>query len=279
MATNPYTAPDLSTLVAQGRAAVQTALQGESVGMARRAASYLLIRVLQDALVPAVAWGLWGVYKAAELISLQSTPATATDEALDLQGLRVNRMRVSATKAVRMVDLYGTVGVSVSEGDLILRGDGAVYELTTGYTWPLTGFSTGLLARAVVAGADGNHDSGTYLRLAEPPVGVSAGVVDVGASVVGADAETDTVYRQPVIEAYQGAGARGGHEDDLIFWAESVAGVDSATVVSPEAGYATITVAGPGPTAPAAGVVAAVQAYLDEVGPADARYTVVAWSA
>lgn len=278
MAVNPYTAPTLASLTTQLRASVQTALQGEQVGMARRAASYLLLRVLQDVVVPPVAWGLWGLYKAAELISAQATPATATGDALDRQGQRVNRDRRTATAAVRLVDLYGQAGATISAGEQIARGDGLVYELDAGYTWTVTGFSTGLTATATTTGADGNHDAGTYLLLVNPPAGVSAGVVDVGASVVALDAENDTAYRTPVIEAYRGAGSRGGHPEDWEAWCLSVAGVDSVTVASASAGHVTCTVAGPGPTAPAVGVVAAVEAYLDTVAPADVRFTVVAWS-
>lgn len=279
MAVNPYTAPTLATLVTQLRGGVQTALQGEQVGMARRAASYLLLRVMQDVVVPPVAWGLWGLYKAAELISAQSTPATATADALDRQGQRVNRLRRTATAAVRRFDLYGQAGAAVLAGAECVRGDGTVYALDSGYTWTVTGFSSGVTATCQTKGAIGNHDAGTYIRLVNPPAGVSAGVVDVGSYTVGIDAETDAVYRPDVIAAYQGAGARGGTIADWELWCHAVAGVDSVAVVSSSAGYVTLTVAGPGPTAPAVGVVEAVEAYLETVAPADVRFTVVAWSA
>jgi uncharacterized phage protein gp47/JayE len=122
-------------------------------------------------------------------------------------------------------------------------------------------------ATALNSGADGNVAGGTISLLVNTPPGVIA-VTNSAAFTNGSDDEDVEAYRLRLLERI--GDPQTGSDSDLKSWAESVEGVEMATVFdndnvgTPTPGHVTVRIAGPGASIPNAGVIAAVLAVLQE---------------
>jgi len=120
-------------------------------------------------------------------------------------------------------------------------------------------------ATATDIGADGNVAAGTITILVNVPPGTLA-VTNPSAFTNGADDEDVESYRARLMTRIGDPNT--GSDSDLISWAESVEGVESATVFDNDnmgtatPGHVTVRITGPGASVPTAGVIANVLALL-----------------
>ena len=120
-------------------------------------------------------------------------------------------------------------------------------------------------ATAVEAAAEGNVSAGTITILVSVPQGTIS-VTNAAAFTDGSDDEDAESYRQRLMTRIGDPNT--GSDADLESWAESVEGVEQATVFdndnvgTPTNGHVTVRIAGPGGAIPGADVVAATLALL-----------------
>lgn len=117
-------------------------------------------------------------------------------------------------------------------------------------------------AASLDVGAEANAAIGTVTVLTSAPSEI-VGVTNPVAFTAGSDPEDTEEYRQRLLQFVRSPGT--GSPDDLQVLAESINGVESATVFEnvPTNGTTTIRIAGPGGTIPGAPVIAEVQAAMD----------------
>ena len=121
--------------------------------------------------------------------------------------------------------------------------------------------------QATETGVDYNVGIGAISVLVSV-AGDVTGVANSAALVNGEDSEASEAFRQALLQWVQNP--QSGSASDLINWACSIVGVDSAAVFknvdlagSPELGSVVVRISGPAGTIPDSGIVDAVQAYLD----------------
>lgn len=131
-------------------------------------------------------------------------------------------------------------------------------------------------------GVDYNVVAFSITQLQDVPDGIT-GVTNLGAFTGGTDEEEGEEYRERLLSHLRAPGS--GSVLDIEAWAESVDGVDDATVFSndnlgtPTNGHTTIRISGPGSTIPPAEVIAATQAYVDSKDMANITLHVAAFTA
>lgn len=122
-------------------------------------------------------------------------------------------------------------------------------------------------AQASEAGIDYNVGVGTITTLVDVSGDVT-GVTNTTAFTGGTDVEAVEEFRAALLD--WAANPHSGSTNDLIAWATSVDGVETAAVFknvdlsgNPERGSVVVKISGPGSTVPGADVIEAVQEYLD----------------
>jgi uncharacterized phage protein gp47/JayE len=129
-----------------------------------------------------------------------------------------------------------------------------------------TGHRITVDALAVEIGPDGNVVAGAISVLVDVPIGVTA-VTNLQNFTGGENPESIEQFRSRLLDYIRNP--RTGSTTDLKFWAETIEGVEKATVFNndnlgtPTNGHATVRIAGPGGAIPDAGTIAEVQALLD----------------
>ena len=124
-----------------------------------------------------------------------------------------------------------------------------------------------LAAEAQAPGVEGNVGIGTITELVNAPASLVS-VTNPVAFTGGSDQEDTEEFRQRLLDRLRNP--QTGSPADLKSWAEAVAGVETATVFANDNlgvatnGHATVRIAGPSGAIPDAGVIAAVQAALDD---------------
>ena len=120
-------------------------------------------------------------------------------------------------------------------------------------------------AQAESPGLDGNVAANTITELTNVPAGVLS-VSNPAPFTGGTDEEDTERYRQRLLEWVRNP--QSGSPDDLKAWAESIPGVESATVFpnnnlgTPQNGHVTVRISGPGGLTPSADLIESVQGYL-----------------
>jgi uncharacterized phage protein gp47/JayE len=192
---------------------------------------------LRRAVLRVLAWVQAGLaylhYGYLDWISLQSTPFTSTGEYLEGWAAMAPTpvLREAPTPASGPASWSGTVNTPLPGGTVCTRGDGFQYATLADATVGSGGSVTATVV-ALVAGSNGNTDSGTPLEL-----GVSiGGIASMGAATAaitgGADLEEDGPMRTRMEESYA-APPHGGNQADFVTWALQVTGVTRAWCVPP----------------------------------------------
>lgn len=204
---------------------------------------------------------------------VQSTSGGFLDARAEEHGL----LRRPAQKAVGEVTFTGTNGTIVPAGTSVSTvgsaGSPAVTFVTTESGTIASGVFTADI-EAVEAGFDGNVPVGAITQL----VGFVSGVTSLSNAVEtagGADEETDDLFRERIIEVVAGA-TGAGTADDYEQWALEVPGVGSAvaTPLASGPGTVTVTILDADGDPASAGLISAVDAYIDTLSPIGASVTV-----
>jgi uncharacterized phage protein gp47/JayE len=264
----PFSRPTLQELVNRTLSDAQTRLGADE--LVRREDLQVLTRVLAGA-----SHGLHGFIG---WLSQQVVFDTAEAEFLERWTSIWGIARKAAAVAVGEVALTGASGTTVPAGTVLVRADGAEYEITTEVT--LAGGTATAAVTALLAGQDGNAAAASALTIATPIAGINSAVtVTTAALTGGADIEADDDLRARLLARIQSP-PHGGAAHDYIAWAIEVPGVTRAWVYPAELGLGTVTVrfvrdddASP---IPDAAEVAAVQAHIDSLRPVTAGVTVAA---
>lgn len=220
----PFPRPTLTTLRAQAMQDITASDLPNADGFLRRA----VLRVL--------AWVQAGMaylhYGYLDWISQQSTPFTSTGEYLDAWA------SAAPTPVLRNAPGYasgqgtwpGTYSASnnpvLPSGSICTRDDGVQFQTTAAAAVSSGGTVTAPI-QAVVAGSNGNTDSGAPLELTVVITGISTAGTAATAITGGTDLEQDASLRTRMLESYA-APPHGGSASDYVTWALEVPGVTRA---------------------------------------------------
>lgn len=230
----PFPRPTLTALRAQAMQDITASDLPNADGFLRRA----VLRVL--------AWVQAGLaylhYGYLDWISLQSTPFTSTGEYLEGWAALAPTpvLREAPTFASGPASWPGVVNTPLPAGTVCSRGDGVQYATAADATVG-SGGSVSVTVVALVAGSNGNTDSGTPLELGVSIGGINATGAATAAITGGADLETDGPMRTRMQESYA-APPHGGNQADFVTWALQVTGVTRAWCEPWIAGAGTVTV-------------------------------------
>ncbi|QSB03466.1 baseplate J/gp47 family protein [Methylomonas sp. BW4-1] len=218
-----------------------------------------------------------------EWIDKQCSPLTCELERLYDWAALYGVDRLGATAATGNVLATGTVGTSLL-AETVLRGqNGLDYTVLAAVT--LGAGSTPVSARCNTAGSAGNMLAAQTLTLVDPVPGISGTLtVAIGGLTGGAEQETLESWRARVADEWRTMvtrGARSGKPDDYRYWAKSAHPSITTALVQPQAlGLGTVIVRpicnGLLNRLPSPAVLAAVSAYLTDIAPATADWSVVA---
>lgn len=272
-----FSRPTFSALVARVSADMRSRLleQGKRADpILRRTKMWVLARVYA---------AIWHVlYETLEWLSKQVLPSTATDiEYLKAFGTAVNIEQKLAQKSTGVVRFTGTNTTVVPSGTEFVSESGAVYVTTSSGT--ISGGQVDVAARADLAGAEFNLESGAALTLVGAIIGVDDEVTFVSGWDTGTDDEKIEPLRDRILARTRNT-PQGGSKADYEMWALEVPGVVRAWCVPLARGAGTVdlyflhaegTGFGPPPVASLGGIpsddqVSEVQEYLDAKRPVTA---------
>ena len=210
----------------------------------------------------------------------QANPATAVGESLEAWAGDFGVERIAAARASGDVTVSGTDGTDIPVGAVWRSGARVDYRSTAAAQIPPAG-TVDVAIEAVEPGAAGNAADRTDLNLVQPIAGVQSAAAASGAIAGGADVESDAALRDRLLFRLQNP-PRGGAAGDYVAWSKAATVLATRVWERPLArGLGTVDVyfMTDDDTAngvPAAGVVAIVQAYIDDRRPATADVDVVA---
>jgi uncharacterized phage protein gp47/JayE len=202
---------------------------------------------LRRAVLRVLAWVQAGLanlhYGYLDWISRQSTPFTSTGEYLEGWAAMAPTpvLREAPTFASGPAAWTGAVvNTPLPAGTMCSRADGTQY-VTAADATVASGGTVAATVIAVVAGANGNTDSGTPLTLGTVIGGIPSTGTATAAITGGADLELDGSLRTRMDESY-GAPPHGGNQADYVTWALQVTGVTRAWCAPYIAGAGTVSV-------------------------------------
>ena len=264
----PFSRPSLSDLIGRIRSGILSRLTNEQL---RRSDAEVYGKVLAGA--------SHELHGHLQFIAQQIIYDTAESEYLDRwASIWLTTPRIPAAAAAGQVAFTGTNGIVIPAGTVLVRNDGAEYETDAEVTIA-SGTATADIT-ALVAGVNGNEETGSTFTLSTPITGVNSDAT-VGEDGItgGADEEDDASLRARLIARIQQP-PHGGASHDYEAWALEVAGVTRAWVYPNELGLGTVTVRfvreDDDSIIPDAAEVEAVQEYIDARRPVTADVTVVA---
>jgi uncharacterized phage protein gp47/JayE len=218
-------------------------------------------------------------------LSKQAVPGSDDNDAdyLELHADTWGITRRAAAYATGNITVTGTTGAVVPAGSVLQRADGVTYETDAEAT--LAGGTATIAVTAITAGADGNAVISTVVSFVSAIDGVnSTATVATGGLTGGVDQETDDELRDR-LQARLLFIPHGGAEEDYNLWALEVSGIYKAFVFPlydqpndtyPAPGHVGVTGIDSAGAVIAAGVVTALQTYLDSVAPVTAQVTAYA---
>jgi uncharacterized phage protein gp47/JayE len=201
---------------------------------------------LRRAVLRVLAWVQAGLaylhYGYLDWISLQSTPFTSTGEYLEGWAALAPTpvLREAPTFASGPASWPGVVNTPLPGGTVCSRSDGVQYATAADATVG-GGGSVAVTVVALVAGSNGNTDSGTPLELGVSIGGINATGAATAEITGGADLEMDGPMQVRMLESYA-APPHGGNMTDFVTWALQVTGVTRAWCAPWIAGAGTVTV-------------------------------------
>ena len=163
-------------------------------------------------------------------ISLQSTPFTATGEYLEGWAALAPTpvLRQAPTFASGQATWGGAVNSPLPANTVCNRGDNVQY-ITGAAATVGSGGTVTVTVTALVAGVNGNSDSGTPLTFGTSIPGIGPNGAASGPITGGADLELDASLHSRMEESYS-APPHGGNAADYITWTLQVPGVTRAWV-------------------------------------------------
>lgn len=217
-------------------------------------------RVIAKALAGAVYLAyLFGRWAYAQIFT-----ETAGEDALILRGEEYGLVRTPPVEWRGTATATGTEGTTIPDGTLWSYG-GAVYQ-QDGDEVIASGTAT-ITIFALEPGETESLANATVIDLASPLIGIDRTATVASTTQSGTDEEDLEDYRAR-IAFRQAAQPQGGAKADYIGWATEVAGIAEAFVDSPTAGvvnvYPLAEVDDPADRVPGAGVLATVEAYLND---------------
>lgn len=219
-----------------------------------------------------VAIELESAYAEQEAITDKGFVETAEGSFLDLKVGEQGITRKAATSATATLIVTGTVGASVTVGDLF-SSDTANYEATATKVIDETG-TVNISVECQTPGAIGNVPIGAIKYFPVTIAGLNT-VINELAVEDGYAGETDAELR---IRFYEKARtpATSGNKYHYRNWVKEVAGVGDAKVfpIWNGAGTVKVVIIDSNKTGAEAGLVAIVQTYIDDVRPIGATVTV-----
>lgn len=217
----------------------------------------------------ATASAIEGIYQHQAWIARQIFPDTADSDMLERHAAVRGLSRKSATYANGAVSASGTAGTLIAAGQILKTADDLSFQVSADATLDGTGQAS-VTVIAVESGTSSNIASGATLTWQSPPLGVS-GTATAGDLVGGTEAETDASLLARLLDLIRRPPA-GGNKYDYRRWALEVDGVTTAHVFPLRRGWGTVDVlvtsAG---GLPSQSILAAVQAYIDDVRPVRAK--------
>jgi len=266
----PFDRPALADIISRVATDIVSRLPG---GDARLRRNFLAV------LARVQAGAVHGLYGYLDFISRQVMPDTAETEYLDRWAGIWGITRKAAAAAQGDVAFTGVSGSTIPADTLLQRSDGA--EFTTDAEATLADGAATAAVTAVEAGEDGNTEAASTLTLVNPVSGVnSEAVVDDDGLTGGADTESDDDLRQRLLDRIKEP-PHGGADFDYKAWALETAGVTRAWCFPAWLGLGTVGVSfvcddQESSIIPDAGMVTAVQDYIDARRPVTAAVTVFA---
>lgn len=213
-----------------------------------------------------------GIYQHQGWIVRQIFPDTADTEFLEWHARTRGLSRKSATTASGTLTVTGEPGATADAGDTVTRGD-LSYTTTAAVTLDSEGNGT-VAASFSTAGAAGNTTAAASGTFTATPVGFDSSVI-IGVMSGGTDRETDAELLARLLDIIRRPPA-GGNKYDYRRWAMSVDGVTAAYVYPLRRGLGTVDVVITSANGlPSAEIIAATQAYIDDVRPVTAKNCLV----
>lgn len=213
-----------------------------------------------------------GIYQHQGWIVRQIFPDTADTEFLEWHARARGLSRKSATTASGTLTVTGEPGATADAGYTITRGD-LSYTTTAAVTLDSEGNGT-VAASFSTAGVAGNTTAAASGTFTATPVGFDSSVI-IGVMSGGTDRETDAELLARLLDIIRRPPA-GGNKYDYRRWAMSVDGVTAAYVYPLRRGLGTVDVVITSANGlPSAEIIAATQAYIDDVRPVTAKNCLV----
>ncbi|MEO7691298.1 MAG: baseplate J/gp47 family protein [Sphingomonas sp.] len=186
--------------------------------------------------------------------------------------------RKSAEAAIGHATLTGTDGVTVEDGTILVRADGARYVVTADAT--IAAGTASAAISAVEPGVAGEMETGQALSFQSPVAGISATAIVAAPGVLGGlDQESEADFCGRIQDELRRPSA-GGKASDYEKWAKSVPGVTRAWVEGNWDGLGTVRVLfvcdGREDIIPTGGDVTLVTAAVEAQRPVTAEVTVAA---
>jgi len=182
------------------------------------------------------------LYKYGGFIFLQMFVSTASMATTTINGLVISPLLawgrlIGVTDPVPAVNAEFTIDITVTNqtgsllsGSQLVNADNGVTYITIGIT-PLNAPTVSAVIRAASdqsggdgSGAIGNLQTGDVVSFANPLAKVLSDAIITGQTVTGADAESDELYRQRVVDLFQKR-PQGGAYADYELWGEEVPGI------------------------------------------------------
>lgn len=181
------------------------------------------------------------LYEFIEYWKDQIFATTADTKYLEQLGSEVGVTRNIGVKATGSGQATGTNGTAIPAGSELQSATGNVYETSAAAT-----IAGGIATLSFIAndyGSDWNEAAGVELTFVSPISGVQTVVtVDSSGITGGVDSETDTAYRNRVLERKRQP-PHGGADFDYVAWAKQVSGVTRAWAIPLYQGIGTIGLA------------------------------------
>ncbi len=231
-----------------------------------------------DAAINAVAGNLNGTYEyvttfvntsGETLPSEESNAVSPVSQKVDVSNIVIGGTGVTARRIYRRKNGIGNFSrvTTINDNTTTTYLDN-IADASVGVSAPLvdTAHSITVNAEAELVGEDSNIAAGLATLIINAPSGVTD-VINNNSFLGGENPESSQEFRARLLEFLRNPET--GSSADLKFWAETVEGVEQATVFNndnvgtPTNGHATVRIAGPGGIIPDADVIAEVQKVLD----------------
>lgn len=161
-------------------------------------------------------------------MALQVTPATATDEYLDMWGALKAITRQAAEPSITTAKVTG-VSTTILPSGFTAQVNGSTIGFVSTSAATITNGVALVPMAATTAGSDTNFGANTALTMVNSIYGANTAMTLYTAATGGSDIETDNNYRLRILAAFQSTGSTGSNSNYLS-WTKEVPGVTRAWV-------------------------------------------------